>query len=184
MGDVLEITGIKQAVHMVTSIDEAKMYAREHFPQVINFIRDKEQTKQISQATQGKNIDPKAWKFFDDEAKKQVSIEKILKYSIDAKASDVHLSAGKPITFRIEGVLLKIEHEPLLTREHMDQVKHKILEKHPDIMEKLEKSHDVDFGYITEEDKVSFRVNGAWALENLNFTFRRIEQTAKSIEDL
>lgn len=66
----------------------------------------------------------------------------------------------------------------------MDQIKKKILEKHPDIMEKLEKSHDVDFGYITEADKVSFRVNGAWALENLNFTFRRIEQNAKSIKDL
>jgi twitching motility protein PilT len=66
----------------------------------------------------------------------------------------------------------------------MDQIKKKILEKHPDIMEKLDKYHDVDFGYITEADKVSFRVNGAWALENLNFTFRRIEQNAKSIKDL
>gem|GEM_PF-3147445 len=52
MGDVLEITGIKQAVHIVTSIEEAKAYAREHFPQVINFVRDKQQKKDISQATQ------------------------------------------------------------------------------------------------------------------------------------
>jgi Tfp pilus assembly ATPase PilU len=66
----------------------------------------------------------------------------------------------------------------------MEQIKKKILVKHPDIMERLEKSHDVDFGYISEEDKVSFRVNGALALENLNFTFRRIEQNAKSLEDL
>lgn len=66
----------------------------------------------------------------------------------------------------------------------MDQIKRKILEKHPDIMEKLEKSHDADFGYISEADKISFRVNGAWSLENLTFTFRRIEQNAKSIEDL
>ncbi len=51
-------------------------------------------------------------------------------------------------------------------------------------MEKLDKTHDVDFGYITEKDHVSFRVNGAWSMENLNFTFRRIEQTAKSIEEL
>lgn len=52
MGDVLEITGIKQAVHMVTSIDEAKAYAREHFPQVINFVRDKAQKQEISHATE------------------------------------------------------------------------------------------------------------------------------------
>lgn len=38
-----------------------------------------------------------------------------------------------------------MDHEPLLTREHTDQVKNKILEKHPDILEKLEKTHDVDF---------------------------------------
>jgi len=66
----------------------------------------------------------------------------------------------------------------------MEQVKKKILEKHPEIMDKLDKLHDVDFGYISETDKVSFRVNGAWALENLNFTFRRIEQNAKTIKDL
>jgi len=96
----------------------------------------------------------------------------------------VHLAAKKPITFRIEGVLIKIEHEPVLSLEHMEQIKKKILEKHPDLLERLEKSHDVDFGYITEADKVSFRVNGALALENLNFTFRRIEQNTKSLEDL
>jgi hypothetical protein len=184
MGDVLEITGIKQAVHIVASLDEARAYAREHFPQVINFVRDKQQKQDISQATQGKEIDGKTWKFFDDEEKKQVNVENILKYAIETKSSDVHLSAKKPITFRIEGVLIKMEHEPALSPEHMEQIKKKILEKHPDLMEKLEKFHDVDFGYITETDKVSFRVNGALALENINFTFRRIEQNAKSIEDL
>jgi twitching motility protein PilT len=66
----------------------------------------------------------------------------------------------------------------------MDQVKNKILQKHPDLLEKLEKSHDVDFWYVTEADGISFRVNGAWALENLNFTFRRIEQNAKTIQEL
>jgi twitching motility protein PilT len=184
MGDVLEITGIKQATHIANSVEEAKTYAREHFPQVIDFIREQKQKQEISHATEGKNLDAKTWKFFDDEEKKQLNIENVLKYAIETKSSDVHISAGKPLTFRIEWVLLKIEHEPPLSREHMNQVKKKILEKHPEIMEKLDKLHDVDFGYISEADKISFRVNGAWALENLNFTFRRIEQNAKSIQDL
>jgi hypothetical protein len=46
----------------------------------------------------------------------------------------------------------------------MDQIKKKILEKHPETMTKLDTSHDIDFGYISETDKVSFRVNGAWTL--------------------
>lgn len=69
-------------------------------------------------------------------------------------------------------------------QDHLEQFKKKILEKHPEIMEKLEKFHDVDFGYISEKDSVSFRVNGALSLENLTFTLRRIEQKSKSIKDL
>jgi hypothetical protein len=38
-----------------------------------------------------------------------------------------------------------MENEPTLTREHMEQVKKKILEKHPDILEKFEETHDIDF---------------------------------------
>lgn len=51
IGDVLEITGIRQAVHIVQSIDEAKAYARERFPQVINFVREKQQQQDISHVT-------------------------------------------------------------------------------------------------------------------------------------
>lgn len=92
MGDILEITGVKQTVHIVGSLDEARAYAHEHFPQVIDFIREQKQKQEISQATRGQDIDPKSWKFFDDEEKKQVSIENILGYAIKTKASDVHLS--------------------------------------------------------------------------------------------
>jgi twitching motility protein PilT len=184
LGDLLEITGIKQAVHISESVAEAKAFARERFPQVINFVRDKQQQQNISHVTEGDNVDPLSWKFFDDEEKKQLNIENILKYAVAAKASDVHLAGWKPITVRIEWVLIKMDHEPALSREHLDQVKNKILQKHPDILERLEKSHDADFGYVTDGDGISFRVNGAWALENLNFTFRRIEQNAKTIQEL
>jgi len=98
----LEITGIKQAVHIAQSTDEAKAYARERFPQVINFVRDKQQQQNISHVTESDNADPKSWKFFDDEEKKQLNIENILKYAVAAKASDVHLATEKPITVRIE----------------------------------------------------------------------------------
>lgn len=92
MGDVLEITGIRSAVHIVQSIDEAKAYARERFPQVINFVREKQQQQDISHVTSSDTTDPKSWKFFDDEEKKQLNIESILRYAVAAKASDVHLA--------------------------------------------------------------------------------------------
>lgn len=102
MGDILEITGIKAATHSVSSLDEAKSYTREHFPQVIDFIREQEQKQKIAHATQGQTVDAKTWKFFTDPEKKEVSIENILKYALLSRASDVHISGGKPIAFRIE----------------------------------------------------------------------------------
>lgn len=77
-----------------------------------------------------------------------------------------------------------MEEDPILTKEHMEQVRDKILSRHPEIKEKLTSIHDADFGYISDEDGVSYRVNGHYTLENLGFTFRRIEQNAKSIADL
>lgn len=49
--DLLEITGIRQAVHISQSIDEARVYARERFPHVINFVREKKHEQDISLAT-------------------------------------------------------------------------------------------------------------------------------------
>ena len=43
MGDILEITGIKQMAQVVATIEEGKAYAREHFPQVIDFIQNKKE---------------------------------------------------------------------------------------------------------------------------------------------
>ena len=66
----------------------------------------------------------------------------------------------------------------------MNQIKQTILGKYPKILEKFENNHDADFGYISKKGKVSFRVNGFWSLGEECFTFRRIEQTPKTIEEL
>jgi Tfp pilus assembly pilus retraction ATPase PilT len=77
-----------------------------------------------------------------------------------------------------------MEKEPFLSADHLNQIKEALLGGHPDIIKKLDEVHDVDFGYVSKKDKVSFRVNGFWTLQNLSFTLRRIEQHAKTIEEL
>ncbi len=77
-----------------------------------------------------------------------------------------------------------MEKEPFLTEDHLNQIKEAMLGEHPDIIKKLDEIHDVDFGYVSKKDKVSFRVNGFWTLQRLSFTLRRIEQHAKTIEEL
>ena len=145
MADILEITGVKAMVQIVASVDEGKTYARTHFPHILDFILSQKEKNNVTQATSNQTVDLKNWAFFSDTEKKKIDIEKVLKYSILVKASDVHLAANKPITFRVEGVLIKIEQEPVLSNEHMDQVKEQLLEKHPEILERLNKMHDADF---------------------------------------
>lgn len=53
---------------------------------------------------------------------------------------------------------------PVLNEKHLDIIKETILSRHPKTKNDLETEHDVDFGYISEQNNVSFRVNGFWAL--------------------
>lgn len=184
MNEILEITGIKQMAQTVTNLDEGKSYARTHFPHILDFILWQKQKTEVEHVTASQSDELKNWNFFSDADKKNIDIEKVLKYAIISRASDTHLAVNKPITYRIEGVLVKIEQEPVLTADHLNQIKKILLEKHPEIEKRLDTMHDADFWYITKEDRISFRVNGAWSMENLTFTFRRIEQTPKSIQEL
>ncbi len=123
-------------------------------------------------------------KFFTDESKEIPDIEKILGNSITLNASDIHLQAGKCITYRVEGVLIQMTEYPTLTEKHLEIVKEALLAHHPKTKKDLETDHDVDFGYLSEKNNVSFRVNGFWALGKLGFSFRRIEKKAKTCEEL
>ncbi len=73
---------------------------------------------------------------------------------------------------------------PILTEKHLDIIKETILSRHPKTKSDLETEHDVDFGYISEQNNVSFRVNGFWSLGKLGFCFRRIEKKARTCEEL
>lgn len=185
MGDILEITGIQALTKVIPTLEEAKSYAKEHFPQIIDFIREQKNKQEISAAQKvSESVNLENWKFFSDEEKKTIDLESILDYSMISRASDIHLSVENPITFRIQGVLVKMDKEPLLSADHLNQIKETMLGEHPEIIKKLDEIHDVDFGYVSKKDKVSFRVNGFWTLQKLSFTLRRIEQHAKTIEDL
>lgn len=102
MADILEITGVKAMVQIVASIDEGKSYARTHFPHILDFILSQKEKTAVAQVTTNQSVDLKTWKFFTDDTKKEINIEKILQYAILSKASDIHLAANKPITYRIE----------------------------------------------------------------------------------
>jgi len=124
------------------------------------------------------------WNFFTDETKNTPDIEKILEYSSIMKASDVHLHTGKHIIYRVEGVLIPITEEPILTEKHINDIKEELLKTHPKVKNDLEIQLDGDFGYVSKKNEVSFRVNGFWSLGQLSFSLRRIEKKARNCEEL
>jgi hypothetical protein len=181
--DILTITGITKKIETFDTLNNALFYCHEHFPHVIEFIfkqKDQATRQEVELGIGGKD----ETKFFTDETKETPDIEKILGHSITLNASDIHLQAGKCITYRVEGVLVQMTEYPTLTEKHLEIVKEALLVHHPKTKNDLETDHDVDFGYLSEENDVSFRVNGFWALGKLGFSFRRIEKKAKTCEEL
>jgi|GEM_PF-3022126 len=84
-------------------------------------------------------------KFFTDDTNSTPDIEKILFYSNNINASDIHLQAKKCITYRVEGVLIQMTDYPVLTEKHLDIIKEALLINHPKTRTDLETEHDIDF---------------------------------------
>src|SRR3989338_6528929 len=71
-------------------------------------------------------------------------------------ASDLHLAVGRKPTLRVDGVLIGLEQEPILTPEDTQGLVLAFLT--PEQKEKFLKFGDLDFSY-SFEDKARFRVN-------------------------
>ena len=103
--DVLEITGIVKKVQTFDTLDNALIYCKEHFQQVIDFVLTQKNKSEMSDVMVKLDGQEK-WNFFTDETKNTPNVEKILEYSSLANASDIHLHTGKHIIYRVEGVLI------------------------------------------------------------------------------
>ena len=120
------------------------------------------------------------------EAAKTPEIESILAYAIKIKASDIHLSEGDYIGFRVHGEIGKMSQggeQSKVSKEMMHNLTLELLmgdqKKFDDFLVK----HDMDFAYVSA-DGTPFRVNGFFKLGRIGFVLRRIEREAKKMEDL
>lgn len=181
--DILTVTGISKKIQTFNTQEDAVAYCFQHFPQVIEFILTQKDKSVIKEIIRWDDVQ-EGVKFFTDEAKNIPDIEKILDYSLTINASDIHLQAGKCIAYRLEGILVQMTEDPILTENHLDIIQEALLIHHPTLKGTLKSNHDVDFGYISEKNRISFRVNGFWALGKLWFSLRRIEKKAKTCEEI
>lgn len=96
-------------------------------------------------------------------------------------ASDLHLAVGRKPTLRVDGVLVGLEQEPILTPEDTQGLVLALLT--PEQKEKFLKFGDLDLSY-SFEDKARFRVNVYFQRGFMAAALRLIPAEIKTVEDL
>jgi len=96
-------------------------------------------------------------------------------------ASDLHLSVGKHPTVRIDGNLVPVSNEPILTPEMTAGLIGSLLTT--DQQEKLITEKEIDFAF-SYEDKIRFRINVYFQRGYLSAALRLIPVNIRTVEDL
>jgi len=96
-------------------------------------------------------------------------------------ASDLHLAVGRKPTLRMDGVLIPLEKEPVMTPESAEGIISQMLT--PEQKTKLITQRQIDFAYSFEE-KARFRVNVYFQRGYLAAALRLIPTRIKTIEEL
>ena len=109
-----------------------------------------------------------------------VTVKKYLQQAIDKKASDLHLTIGVAPTLRIDGQLIAIPNEPVLTGEVGEKLIKSLMtsEQLDRLLEK--KELDFSFGY----DHTRFRTNVFYQKGYLSASLRLIEHQIKTLNEL
>ncbi len=107
----------------------------------------------------------------------------ILKYSIDKKASDIHISGWEPLTYRIKKKLYTMDSAGIIETESMKLILHALMHDDQERINNFVKNKDVDFAY-QHESGTSFRVNAFYKMWRLAFVLRRIESEPLAFDQL
>ena len=108
-------------------------------------------------------------------------LNELLLATAKQNASDLHLAVGRKPTLRIDGILIALQKEAVLTPESMASLVESMLT--PEQKEILKKEKQVDLAY-TFEDKARFRVNVYYQRGYMAVALRLISAQIKTIEEL
>lgn len=107
-------------------------------------------------------------------------MNKLLNYAIQQKASDLHLTVGVPPMIRIDGKLLAVPGEPVLTAGIAEKLINGLMKS--DQKQALETKKDLDFSFSF--DKTRFRTNVYWQKGSLSTALRLIPSEIPTLEKL
>ena len=108
-------------------------------------------------------------------------LNELLLTAAQQKASDLHITVGRRPTLRIDGTLISLQQEPILTPEDTQGLTLSLL--NPVLKDKLMRQGDVDFTYAFE-DKARFRTNVYFQRGFLAAALRLIPAEVLTIDEL
>ena len=109
-----------------------------------------------------------------------MEINKLLEYSIESGASDLHLSVGSIPMVRINGTMKPLNMEPL-SKDQMDSIIPQVMDEEQ--MKKFNDRKEIDFS-ARLEGKGRFRVNFFLQIKGTAGVFRTIPEIVKNFEEL
>ncbi len=110
----------------------------------------------------------------------EISIEQLLKYSLDSGASDLHLSVGSIPRVRINGEMHKLQ-LPALDQDSMLGIMKQVMSDN--LAKAFEERLEIDFS-TSLEGHGRFRVNFFHQMDGLGGVFRAIPTEIHTVEDL
>ena len=97
--------------------------------------------------------------------------------------SDLHLSGGEWIAYRMNGEIIREEQAGKLSNEVMELIVKQLLEGNPQRFDKFMADKEADFAYVSKTG-TPYRVNAFMKTARLGVVMRKINSTPKKIEDL
>lgn len=113
----------------------------------------------------------------------EFDFKSILDYSVRLEASDIYVSEWKPITFRVNWELKRLQTEITVDIEKIKEFLLFLLNNDEEILNNFYNKLDIDFTYLYEW-KANFRINAFYSIWKIWLVLRRISSEAVSIEKL
>lgn len=115
------------------------------------------------------------------QASEKIFLDKILATGAEYKASDFHFSVGNPPILRVDGKLIPLTNEPILTQDFLKDFVASILDKDQQLI--LDQEKEIVFAY-TMSNKARFKISIFYQKGNLAVSLRLITAQIKSLRDL
>ncbi|MEI6425770.1 MAG: PilT/PilU family type 4a pilus ATPase [Candidatus Absconditabacteria bacterium] len=97
--------------------------------------------------------------------------------------SDLHLSGGESIAYRMNGEIIREQQAGKLTNEIMELLMKQLFEGNPQRFDKFMSDKEADFAYIAKTG-TAYRVNAFIKTGRLGAVMRKINSAPRKIEDL